>query len=78
MASLFFQHSMDHCLLTLGHWVGGKGCRSGCQCPQNKVSDVEYQGQGRHDVFGAPPSEWVGGPRVSTHREEEMGERKQL
>lgn len=42
------------------------------------MSDVEYQGQGRHDVFGAPPSEWVGGPRVSTHREEEMGERKQL
>lgn len=37
-------------------------------CPQNKVSDVEYQGQGRHNVSGAPPSEWVGATRVSTHR----------
>lgn len=42
------------------------------------MSDVEYQGQGRHDASGAPPSEWVGAPRVSTRREEEMGERKQL
>lgn len=46
-------------------------------CPENKVSDVEYWGQGRRPVSGVPPSEWVGATRVSTHRKE-MGERKQL
>lgn len=60
--------------------LGEKGKAAGVlEMPskQGHLSDVEYQGQGRHDVSGGPPSEWVGATRVSTHREE-TGDRKQL